>query len=63
VYRTGRHYNSVLEITVSILGRHKWEPDIYIRFSPALHLQWRNFVTRGIVLRRERKLWACINFS
>ncbi len=38
------HYNSVLEITrrtVSsiIAGIHKSEPDIYIRFSPALHLQ------------------------
>jgi hypothetical protein len=34
------HYNSVLEISVSFLGIHKWEPDIYIGFSPALHLQW-----------------------
>ena len=33
------YYNSVLEITVSYLGIHKWEPDIYIGFSPALHLQ------------------------
>jgi hypothetical protein len=33
------HYNSVLEITVSILGIHKWEPDIYTGFSPALHFQ------------------------
>ncbi len=33
------HYNSVLEITVSFLGIHKWEPDIYIGFSPAFHLQ------------------------
>jgi hypothetical protein len=24
------HYVSVLEITASILGIHKWEPDIYI---------------------------------
>ncbi len=32
-------YNSVLEIKVSFLGIHKWEPDIYIGFSPALHLQ------------------------
>ncbi len=30
---------SVLEITVSFLGIRKWEPDIYIGFSPALHLQ------------------------
>jgi hypothetical protein len=33
-------YNYVLEITVSFLGIHKWEPDIYIGFSPALHLQF-----------------------
>ena len=33
------HYNSVLEITVSFLGIHKWEPEFYIGFSPALHLQ------------------------
>ncbi len=32
-------YNSVLETTVSFLGIHKWEQDIYIGFSPALHLQ------------------------
>jgi hypothetical protein len=25
--------------TVSCLGLHKWEPDIYTGFSPALHLQ------------------------
>ncbi len=38
--RRGRqHKKSVLEITVSFLGIHKWEPDIYIGFSPALHLQ------------------------
>ncbi len=30
------HYNCVLEITVSFLGIHKWEQDIYIWFSPAL---------------------------
>ncbi len=33
------HCNSVLEITVSFLGIHKWEPDIYFEFSTALHLQ------------------------
>jgi hypothetical protein len=33
------NYNSVLEITVSHLGIHKWEPDIDIGFSPAIHLQ------------------------
>ncbi len=32
-------YNSVLEITVSFLEIHKWEPDIYIGLSQALHLQ------------------------
>ncbi len=33
---TGRQniVNSVLEITDSFLGIHKWEPDIYIGFSP-----------------------------
>jgi hypothetical protein len=35
------HYNSVLEITVLFLVIHKLEPDIYIGFSPALHLQCR----------------------
>ncbi len=29
----------MLEITVSFLGIHKWEPGIYIGFSPALLLQ------------------------
>ncbi len=33
------HYNSVLEITASLLGIHKWEPDINIGFSTALPLQ------------------------
>jgi hypothetical protein len=35
------HYNSVLEImrVHSFYGKHKWEPDIYIGFSPAIHLQ------------------------
>ncbi len=33
------HHNCVWEITVSFLGINKWEPDIYIGFSPALHLQ------------------------
>jgi hypothetical protein len=32
-------YNSVLRITASFLGINKWEPDIYIGFLPALHLQ------------------------
>ncbi len=35
------HYYSVLEITVSFLGIHKWELAIYIGFSPALYLQCR----------------------
>ncbi len=34
-------YNSGSEITVSFRGKHKWEPDIYIEFSQALHLQCR----------------------
>ncbi len=33
------HYNSVLKRTVSFLEIHQWELDIYIGFSPALHLQ------------------------
>jgi hypothetical protein len=33
------NFNSVLEITISFLGIHKWEPNIYIGFSPVLHLQ------------------------
>jgi hypothetical protein len=36
------YYNSVLEIRrlhSLISGIHKWEPDIYNGFSPALHLQ------------------------
>jgi hypothetical protein len=36
------HYSSVLEIrcrAFSFLGLHQSEPDNYIRFSPALHLQ------------------------
>ncbi len=36
------HCNSVLEITFSFLEIHKWEPDIYIGFSPALNLQCRS---------------------
>jgi hypothetical protein len=39
------HYNSVLEITVSFLGIHKWEPDI--GFSPALRLQCSKCLIRG----------------
>jgi hypothetical protein len=38
------HYNSVSEITVSFLGIHKCELDIYIGFSKALHLQWRHLL-------------------
>jgi hypothetical protein len=40
------HYNSLLEIqsrTVSFLAIHKSKPDIYIGFSPALHLQCGNY--------------------
>jgi hypothetical protein len=50
VYRNWgtEHYNSVLEITVSFLGIHKWEPDIYIGFSPALHMQCGNPVSDKI---------------
>jgi hypothetical protein len=43
------HLNSVLEITVSCLGRHKWEPDIFIEFSPAFHLQCKLMIRAGIL--------------
>jgi hypothetical protein len=43
------HYNSVLAITVSFLGIHKWEADIYIGFSPALRqCMGGSFVTVNI---------------
>jgi hypothetical protein len=40
IWETG-HYNYVLEIMRlrSLMGIHKSEPDIYIGFSSALHLQ------------------------
>ncbi len=40
-------FNSVLEKTVSFLGIHKWEPDIYIWLSLALHLQCATDVKVG----------------
>ncbi len=49
------NYNSVLEITVSFLGRHKWELDIYIGFSPALI-----YSAQEIILQ-FRKILKCIN--
>jgi hypothetical protein len=42
------HHNSVLEITISFLGIYKWEPGIYIGFSPALHLQCGELVKTEI---------------
>ena len=45
------HYNPGLEIIGSFLGIHKWEPDIYIGFSSALHLKCGRF------------LYSIINFS
>jgi hypothetical protein len=50
------HYNSVLEITVSFLGIHKWEPDIYIGFSPALK-------SSGLVLILRISLFAMWHFT
>jgi hypothetical protein len=41
------HYNSVLEITVSFMVIHKWEPDIYIGLSPALYLQCNTSLYTG----------------
>jgi hypothetical protein len=37
-------YNSVLEITVSFLEIHQWEPDIYIGFSPTFICNGRYLV-------------------
>jgi hypothetical protein len=51
------HYNPVLEITVS----YKWEPDIYIGFSPALHLQCSYLPSTEIPCRVQSKASAtCI---
>ncbi len=36
-----------MEITVSFLGIRKWEPDIYIGFSSAPHLQCGEIRRRG----------------
>ncbi len=44
------------EITVSFLGIHKWEPDIYIGFSPALHLQCRWLDEYSLIKSNELKL-------
>jgi hypothetical protein len=51
------HYNSILEITsptVSFLGIHKLEPDIYIGFLPALHLQYI-----GTVCQTKYRVFLC----
>jgi hypothetical protein len=48
------HYNSVLEITVSFLGIHQWEPDFYIGFSPALHLPCMGIGAWLVTAERER---------
>jgi hypothetical protein len=53
------HYDSVLEITeraVSFLEIHKSEPDIYIVFSPALHLQCAIIEQWRLCLERFRKI-------
>ncbi len=39
--------NFVLEITVSFLGIHKWEPHIYIEVSLALHLKCMGSMTKN----------------
>jgi hypothetical protein len=52
------HYNSVLEITVSFLGVYKWEPDIYIGFSPALHLQCRLKCDFHCTMARKKKRYT-----
>ncbi len=50
-FRNGEteHYNSVFEITVSFLGIHKWEPDIILGFSLALHLQCSTLWTSNLI--------------
>jgi hypothetical protein len=49
------HYNSVLEITVSFTRIHKWEPDIYIGFSMALHLRCGRQRPRQMPVRERAK--------
>jgi hypothetical protein len=44
-----------LEITVSFLGIHKWEPDIYIGFSPTLHLRCRDFSSVSRFQEKEKR--------
>jgi hypothetical protein len=60
------HYNSVLEITVSLLGIHKWEPDMGERgerghdiriFVSQLPKDWGN--VRVKVVNNLRKPWLC----
>jgi hypothetical protein len=46
-----------LEITVSFIGIQKWQPDIYIGFSPALHLQCRgNRKRRNMMHASEKRM-------
>jgi hypothetical protein len=42
-----------LDKTVSFLGIQKWEPDIYIGFSTALHLQAGNH-NKNTAVRRYK---------
>ncbi len=53
-----KHYNSVLEIRVSFVGIHKWELDIYIGFSPTLHLQFAVINTKlGSLFQALLDVW------
>jgi hypothetical protein len=45
----GRQNIIILFCTVSFLGIHKWEPDIYIGFSPALPLQCRFPILQSVL--------------
>ena len=47
--------NSVLQITVLFLGKHKWEPEIYVGFSLALHLQCSVKKSTGIPERESQR--------
>ncbi len=51
------HYNSVLERKVSFLVIHQWKLDIYVGFSPALHLQCA--AKEKMVICVREFLYAC----
>ncbi len=62
------------EVTVSFLGIHKSDPDIYVGFSPALHLQRTDNIealpiltgkvvpVRQIIERPQKQVWSSFSF-